>query len=285
MKKLVLIVATIYSISIYSQVERVVFELEKTPLKVSINPGVYRSRLPGSSSIESSFRQPAFFAQVYFPFKRSLDTPSNFERSTFDSTYYDRLFTASPLAVFHLTEKGGNGIGLGQELSFKVAKKTFIKSHYENNNRYNILDEDGTTGYIETGSKQFEYTFSEGNFLFKRHINGETIGHEINKAFNDNLSNCYYLENIPEGGGSKHLFLDSCDKILESIDESPQLPYGYPTSILISFLKFFFNSSKSIAFEIVFFGIKCCVLNLNLSYFMIPSITLEKLSVVTPFHS
>ena len=104
---------------------------------------------------------------------------------------------------------------------------TYIDSQYhisvefdENNNRYNILDEDGTTGYIETGSKQFEYTFSEGNFLFKRHINGETIGHEINKAFNDNLSNCYYLENIPEGGGSKHLFLDSCDKILESIDES-----------------------------------------------------------------
>ena len=128
MKKVVLIVATIYSISISSQVERVVFELEKTPLKVSINPGVYRSRLPGSSSLESSFRQPAFFAQVYFPFKRSLDTPSNFERSTFDSTYYDRLFTASPLAIFHLTEKGGNGLGLGQELSFKIAKKTFIKS-------------------------------------------------------------------------------------------------------------------------------------------------------------
>ena len=128
MKKIVLIVATIYSISISSQVERVVFELEKTPLKVSINPGVYRSRLPGSSSLESSFRQPAFFAQVYFPFKRSLDTPSNFERSTFDSTYYDRLFTASPLAIFHLTEKGGNGLGLGQELSFKIAKKTFIKS-------------------------------------------------------------------------------------------------------------------------------------------------------------
>ena len=128
MKKVVLIVATIYSISISSQLERVVFELEKTPLKVSVNPGIYRSRLPGSSSIESSFRQPAFFAQVYFPFKRSLDTPSNFERSTFDSTYYDRLFTASPLAIFHLTEKGGNGLGLGQELSFKIAEKTFIKS-------------------------------------------------------------------------------------------------------------------------------------------------------------
>ena len=128
MKIISLFLTLFFSTFIYSQAERVVFELEKTPLKVSINPGVYRSRLPGSISLESSFRQPAFFAQVYFPFKRSLDTPSNFQRSNFDSTYYDRLFTASPLAIFHLTEKGGNGIGLGQELSFKVAKKTFIKS-------------------------------------------------------------------------------------------------------------------------------------------------------------
>ena len=128
MKNIILFLTLFFSTYIYSQVEKVVFELEKTPLKISINPGIYRSRLPGSNSLENSFSQPAFFAQVYFPFKRSLDTPSNFQRSNFDSTYYDRLFTASPLAIFHLTEKGGNGIGLGQELSFKVAKKTFIKS-------------------------------------------------------------------------------------------------------------------------------------------------------------
>ena len=128
MKSIILCLIIVGSGAISGQVERVVFELEKTPLKVSINPGVYRSRLPGSNKIENNFGQPAFFAQVYFPFKRSLDTPSNFQRSNFDSTYYDRLFTASPLAIFHLTEKGGNGIGLGQELSFKVAKKTFIKS-------------------------------------------------------------------------------------------------------------------------------------------------------------
>lgn len=128
MKNNILIVFILLTISLSGQVERVVFELEKTPLKISINPGFYRSRLPGSSSLERSFRQPAFFAQVYFPFKRSLDIPSNFERSSYDSNYYDRLFTASPLAIFHLTEKGGNGIGLGQELSFKIFKKIFIKS-------------------------------------------------------------------------------------------------------------------------------------------------------------
>jgi hypothetical protein len=60
MKKLALIVATIYSICISSQVEGVVFELEKTPLKVSINPGIYRSRWPGCSSLESSFGQRGF---------------------------------------------------------------------------------------------------------------------------------------------------------------------------------------------------------------------------------
>ncbi len=128
MKSIILFLVIVGSIAISGQVERVVFELEKTPLKVSINPGVYRSRLPGSNTIESSFRQPAFFTQVYFPFKRSLDVPSNFERSKYDSTYYDRLFTVCPIAIFHLTEKGGNGLGLGQELSFKLSKRIFLKS-------------------------------------------------------------------------------------------------------------------------------------------------------------
>ena len=128
MKNNILFIFLFFTLPIYCQVEKVFFELEKTPLKISINPGIYRSRLPGSTTLESGFNQPAFFAQVYFPFKRSLDIPSNFERPNYDSTYYDRLFTASPIAVFHLTEKGGNGIGLGQELSFKVSTKTFIKS-------------------------------------------------------------------------------------------------------------------------------------------------------------
>ena len=104
------------------------FELEKTPFKFNLNAGPYRSRLGSGTDKENGFNQPAFFVQVYFPFKRSLDTPSNFERGNSDPDYYDRLFTVCPIALFHITDKGGNGVGLGQELSFRVKPKWFIKS-------------------------------------------------------------------------------------------------------------------------------------------------------------
>ena len=113
---------------IRDRVEKVEFELEKTPFKISLNTGVYRSRfdLPVDANV-NSFRNFSIFAQVYFPFKRSLDKPENFKKPKTDLNYFDRLFTTSPVAVFHVTEKGGNALGLGQELSFKIAKKTFVK--------------------------------------------------------------------------------------------------------------------------------------------------------------
>ena len=130
MRDFSLLIFLFCSLSFFSQVEKVKFELEKTSLKININSGVYKSRIYSSNEAEkvNRFRQPAFFAQVYFPFKRSLDIPSNFELDKNEPNYYDRLFTACPIAVFHITDKGGNGVGLGQELSFKVAKKWFIKS-------------------------------------------------------------------------------------------------------------------------------------------------------------
>ena len=130
MKPFVLtLISSIFFIQvIFSQVENVQFELEKTPFKMSLNSGVYKSRLSGASLKENSFRNFSIFAQVYFPFKRSLDSQENFSQPTTGSKFYDRLFTTSPVAVFHLTEKGGNAIGMGQELSFKLAKKTFLKS-------------------------------------------------------------------------------------------------------------------------------------------------------------
>jgi hypothetical protein len=123
-----LIFSTLFICNYFAQVEKVQFELEKTSFKMSLNSGLYKSRLSGSSEKENSFRNFSIFAQVYFPFKRSLDKPESFNQSTKDSNFFDRLFTTSPVAVFHLTEKGGNAIGMGQELSFKIAKKTFLKS-------------------------------------------------------------------------------------------------------------------------------------------------------------
>jgi len=128
MRIVLFILTWAFTISCWAQVEKVEFELEKTSLKINFNAGLYRSRLPNTISPASSFLQPGFFAQVYFPFKRSLDTPSNFHMDKADSNFYDRLFTASPIAVFHLTNMGGNAVGLGQEISFKIANKTFIKS-------------------------------------------------------------------------------------------------------------------------------------------------------------
>ena len=127
MKKVLFLLLILCSFDFHSQVQKVKFELEKTPFKFNINAGPYRSRF-GDGKKENGFNQPAFFTQVYFPFKRSLDTPSNFEREKNDPNYYDRLFTACPIALFHVTDEGGNGVGLGQELSFKVKRKWFIKS-------------------------------------------------------------------------------------------------------------------------------------------------------------
>jgi len=128
MKIVVLIFSLIFTISCWTQVEKVIFELEKTPLKFNFNTGLYKSRLPNSISPASSFRQPAFFLQFYFPFKRSLDTPSNFEIDKNDINYYDRLFTASPMVVCYITNKGGNALGLGQELSFRLSNRSYIKT-------------------------------------------------------------------------------------------------------------------------------------------------------------
>jgi len=128
MKNSIIFLFLFASPNLFSQLEKVKFELEKTDLKINVSSGLYKSRLSGSSPKENSFSQPAFLVQVYFPFKRSLDTPSNFEIDKNGSNYYDRLFSACPVAIFHITEKGGNCLGLGQELSFKIARKWFIKS-------------------------------------------------------------------------------------------------------------------------------------------------------------
>ena len=111
-----------------AQIEPVKFDLEKTTFKYSFNSGIYKSRLSGASNKENNFRNFSFFTQVYFPFKRSLDIPKNFIKSEGDSTYYERLFSISPMAIFHFTEKGGNAVGMGQEMSFKITKKIFLKS-------------------------------------------------------------------------------------------------------------------------------------------------------------
>ena len=123
-----LLVIIIFNISFKAQLDPVNFKLEKTTFKYSLNSGIYKSRLSGASEKENSFKNISFFAQVYFPFKRSLDVPKNFNKSEGDSIYFERLFSISPMAVFHLTEKGGNAVGMGQEMSFKIATKLFLKS-------------------------------------------------------------------------------------------------------------------------------------------------------------
>ena len=123
-----LLVIIIFNISFKAQLDPVNFKLEKTTFKYSLNSGIYKSRISGASEKENSFKNISFFAQVYFPFKRSLDVPKNFNKSEGDSIYFERLFSISPMAVFHFTEKGGNAVGMGQEMSFKIAKKLFLKS-------------------------------------------------------------------------------------------------------------------------------------------------------------
>ena len=123
-----LFVIIIFNIDFKAQLDPVKFKLEKNTFKYSLNSGIYKSRLSGASAKENSFKNISFFAQVYFPFKRSLDVPENFNKLEGDSIYYERLFSISPMAVFHFTEKGGNAVGMGQEMSFKIAKKIFLKS-------------------------------------------------------------------------------------------------------------------------------------------------------------
>ena len=125
---ILLLVVIIFNISFKAQLDPVNFKLEKTTFKYSLNSGIYKSRLSGASDKENSFKNISFFAQVYFPFKRSLDVPKNFDKSEGDSIYFERLFSISPMAVFHFTEKGGNAVGMGQEMSFKIATKLFLKS-------------------------------------------------------------------------------------------------------------------------------------------------------------
>jgi len=112
----------------YAQLKKGEFVMEIVPLKVSLNGGLYRSRLGLYPGPQSGFNQPGIFIQVYFPFQRSMDHPENFKRSRDDSTYYGRLFSVRPLAIFHITDKGGNGLALGQELSFKIKRKLFFES-------------------------------------------------------------------------------------------------------------------------------------------------------------
>ena len=118
----------LYSGSLTSQLEKAYFEVEKTTFKYSLNTGIYKSRLSGANERENSFKNFSIFAQVYFPFKRALDTPNNFQKSEGDSTYFERLFSVCPVAVLHVTEKGGNAVGMVQELSFKITNKFFIRS-------------------------------------------------------------------------------------------------------------------------------------------------------------
>ena len=53
---LTLVLITFFSQRNFSQVEKVEFEIEKTPFKMSLNSGVYKSRLSGASERENSFR-------------------------------------------------------------------------------------------------------------------------------------------------------------------------------------------------------------------------------------
>ena len=128
LSSLLLLTVLFSYINCNSQLEKVQFELEKSTFKFSINSGGYKSRLPGAYKKENSFKNFSVFAQLYFPFKRSLDIPQNFQKFEGDSSYYERLFSISPIAVFHFTEKGGSAVGMGQEMSFKLLKKLFIKS-------------------------------------------------------------------------------------------------------------------------------------------------------------
>lgn len=126
MKSLFILLACTFLMNpAFAGITRAKYELELIPFKCSINGGLYRSRLAESTPEEKRYNRPSLFIQTYFPFKRSIDFPENFSN---DSSYYDRLFSATPYAVFHLTDKWGNAVGVGQELSIRIVKRVYAKS-------------------------------------------------------------------------------------------------------------------------------------------------------------
>ena len=102
-------------------------KLEIVPFKMSINPGIYRSRIHVTPGVENKFNQLGGFVQFYFPFQRSIDKLENFKKVAKDSSYYGRLIAIRPLALIHVTNKGGNGTGLGIEFSLRLKKRLFFK--------------------------------------------------------------------------------------------------------------------------------------------------------------
>jgi len=109
----------------YAGVKKAKYKLEVIPFKCSLNGGVYRSRLANAIPPKRSYNNPTGFVQVFFPFKRSIDLPENFSENDSTPKYYDRLFSATPYAVFHVTEDLGNAAGLGQQLSIRIVKRWY----------------------------------------------------------------------------------------------------------------------------------------------------------------
>jgi hypothetical protein len=101
-------------------------ELEVVPLKLSFNPGIYRSRLGINPALENKFNQFGAFIQLYLPFQRSLDKVEAFEEKGKDSAYFGRLVSIRPVALVHITNRGGNCAGLGIELSLRLSKRFFF---------------------------------------------------------------------------------------------------------------------------------------------------------------
>jgi len=112
----------------FAGLKKAKYTMEIVPFKFSLNAGVYRSRLAGGTPAKREYNNPAMFVQVYLPFKRSLDYPKYFDGNDSTSIYYDRLFSAVPYAVFHVTEDLGNAAGLGQELSVRITKRVYAKA-------------------------------------------------------------------------------------------------------------------------------------------------------------
>lgn len=113
--------------SVFAGFREAKHKMEIVPFKFSANTGLYRSRISGATPIKIELNNPAFFAQVFFPFKRSIDDPKYFNGNDSTSLYYDRLFAATPYVVFHVTEDMGNASGLGQELSIRIVKRLYAK--------------------------------------------------------------------------------------------------------------------------------------------------------------
>ena len=101
-------------------------ELEIAPFRMNINTGLYQSRLSNWNALrETRYAQPSFFAQVYMPFKRSIDYESNFTEGEHSSNYYDRLFSSKMFVSLHITDKLGSATGLGNEFTLRIYKRFF----------------------------------------------------------------------------------------------------------------------------------------------------------------